>query len=301
MHVAVMGAGSVGSLVGGLLSIPHDVTLVAREPHVRAVARDGLRITGLVDRRVHPAATTDWAAVDRADLAVVTVKTYDTATAADELATAPPPVVLTLQNGMGTVGTLRNRLPPATTVLAGTCTYGARLESPGTVACTGHGEIRIGHPGRSTHPVVDQTARAFAAAPLDAAGVTDVTRRRWEKLAINAAINPVTALARVRNGYVCEPPLWPAARAAAEEAVDAAADAGVSLHRGDTVDRVKRVAAATAENESSMARDLRRGRRTEIDAIAGHVIDTADGPTPINGLLYALVKGYEIGADAGSA
>ncbi|MFT4881834.1 MAG: 2-dehydropantoate 2-reductase, partial [Salinirussus sp.] len=45
MHVVVFGAGSLGSLVGGLLARTHQVTLVGREEHVRAVRADGLRLT----------------------------------------------------------------------------------------------------------------------------------------------------------------------------------------------------------------------------------------------------------------
>ena len=300
MHVAIMGAGSLGSLLGGLLATHHDVTLVAREDHARAVARDGLTITGAIERHVSPAATTDWSGVVDADLALMTVKTYDTETAARQLAARPPPTVLTVQNGLGTVRTIRAELPPAVTVLAGTCTYGARLEAPGTVACTGRGEMLIGHSDRPGHPVVTHVAGALATAPLAVRAVTDITTRRWEKLAINAAINPVTALAQVNNGAVREPPLWPVARAAATEAVGAAAAADIALDLAETIDRVDEVATATAENESSMARDVRRGRPTEIDAISGHVIETATDETPITDVLYALIKGYENGADGGS-
>ena len=59
MEVLVHGAGALGSLVGGLLARAHDVTLVGRNPHVRQVREDGLRIEGAVEARVRPRAVTD--------------------------------------------------------------------------------------------------------------------------------------------------------------------------------------------------------------------------------------------------
>lgn len=297
MHVAVMGAGSLGSLVGGLLAEQHRVTLVGRDAHMRAVAADGLEITGLVERTVHPAATTDWAAVDDVDVALVTVKTYDTEAAARAIAEASPPVVVTLQNGLGAVEVLRDVLPPQRKVLAGTVTYGARLESPGEVRCTGVGEIALGDPGGGRDSAAERLAAGFAAAGIECEAAIDMPRRRWEKLAINAAINPVTALARVRNGAIREHPLRPIALAAAREVGNVATTRGIDLNPDAASEAVLDVAARTRENESSMARDVRRGRRTEVDAITGAVIErAADDAVPVNRVLYGLVVGYEVGA-----
>ena len=70
MEVLVYGAGALGSLIGGLLARAHDVTLVGRDPHMRRVREDGLRIEGEADARVHPRALTD-GTHRAADLAIV--------------------------------------------------------------------------------------------------------------------------------------------------------------------------------------------------------------------------------------
>jgi ketopantoate reductase len=72
MDVVVFGAGSLGSLVGGLLAGGHDVTLVGPDPHVSAVRERGLRLVGAVEMTVRPDAVTDPPAA--ADLAGVCVK-----------------------------------------------------------------------------------------------------------------------------------------------------------------------------------------------------------------------------------
>lgn len=288
MDICVFGAGSLGSLVGGLLAEDHEVTLVGREPHVRAVREQGLQLTGEFDRTVHPAATTDPPA--SSDLVLVTVKSFDTETAAKALAGGAFDAVLSLQNGMGNEETLAGNL--SAPVLAGTCTYGARLTEPGVVECTGVGEVVLGRPDGGSSARADSAGEALASG-LETVVATDMPRRLWEKLAINAGINAVTALARVPNGDLVDGPAREVARDAARETADVAATAGVDI--ADAPRRTLAIAEATAPNTSSMHQDVRGGTRTEIDAINGYVVEQADQPVPVNATLTALVRAWERG------
>jgi 2-dehydropantoate 2-reductase len=290
VNVVVFGAGSLGSLVGGLLARTHDVTLVGRDPHVTAVRERGLRLTGAAEGTVHPDARTD--PPDSADLAVVTVKAFDTEAAARGLRGCSLDAALSLQNGMGNEETLAACLDGP--VLAGTCTYGARLADPGVVECTGIGEVVLGPPGGGESEVAERVGTAFAT-DLDAHVSDSMPRRLWEKLAVNAGINPVTALARVRNGALVDGPLAELAREAAAETARVARKQGVALDDETAVDAVTDVAAATADNTSSMLQDVQSGSRTEIDAISGYVAERADQPVPVNRTLTALVRGWERG------
>ncbi|WP_135366001.1 ketopantoate reductase family protein [Halosimplex halophilum] len=290
MRVLVFGAGSLGSLLGGLLARAHDVTLVGRDPHVERVRSEGLRITGECAERVEPAAAT---AVpdERFDLAVVAVKAFDTPAAAEALATARVDAVLSIQNGLGNEATLAGALDAA--VLAGTCTYGARLTEPGVVECTGRGEVALGPPDGGESPVAESVGAALRAAGVETTVAADMPRRLWEKLAVNAGINAVTALARVENGAVVDGPAGGPARRAAREAARVARERGVDLPESTAVEAVERVAAATSANRSSMLQDVDGGERTEIDAINGAVVDRAEGAVPVNETLAALVRGWE--------
>lgn len=296
-EILVFGAGSLGSLVGALLARAHDVTLVGRSRHVEAVDDGGLRVTGVETLTSHPTMTTDGTDI-AADLAVVAVKAHDTAAVARDLATGTPGVVLSLQNGMGNEDELADRV--SAPILAGTTTCGARLASPGRVEWLGRGTVRIG----AWRPVgdeaaVDRAVDAFRAANLDAEAATDVRRTLWRKLAVNAAINPVTALARVTNGALTAPPLSEVARSAAVETAGVARANGVDLSDADAAEAVVRVAEETARNRSSMRRDVGRGRRTEVDAINGYVVDRAaatDRSVPVNRTLAALIRGFEVEA-----
>jgi 2-dehydropantoate 2-reductase len=297
MEILVFGAGSLGSLLGGLLARAHDVTLVGREPHVSAVQADGLQVTGVETLAVRPAATTD-ATGASADLALVTVKAYDTETAARTLAAGDYGVVCSLQNGMGNEEILAAAVDAP--VLAGTVTYGARLIDPGRVEWTGRGEIAVG-PWRPADDAATarRIAAAFRAADLDAEATTDVRRRLWEKLAVNAAINPVTALARVENGALTAAPLADLAREAAVETAAVARADGTDLDDETARTAAETVARETARNQSSMLQDVIRERPTEIDAINGYVVDRAVATgrsVPVNRTLASLIQGWERGS-----
>jgi 2-dehydropantoate 2-reductase len=290
VEILVFGAGSLGSLLGGLLATEHDVTLLARDPHAATVAADGLTITDEVDRTVRPDAVTELPADCAADLALVTVKAYDTERAARDLADCDIDAALSLSNGMGNEATLATHLDCP--VLAGTCTYGAILEGPGRVACTGVGEVVLGAREGGASATADEVGAAFDAAGVVTTVAADMPRRLWEKLAVNAGINATTALARVENGALLDGDGHAVAAAAARETAAAARAAGVDLTDDAAVAAVERVAAATASNTSSMRQDVLAERRTEVDAINGYVVDHAE-EAPVNRTLAGLLRAWE--------
>lgn len=286
MEVCVFGAGSLGSLVGGLLAGDHEVHLVGREPHVSTLREEGLRVTGAFDRRVYPSASTTPPATS--DLALVTVKSFDTAAAARALADCAVERVVSLQNGMGNEELLGTHL--SAPVLAGTCTYGARLADPGVVECTGTGKLTVGPQNGGVSTAAERAGETLSAG-LETTVAADMPRRLWEKLAVNAGINAVTALSRVPNGALVDGPATGVARDAARET--AAVAAGVGIEIPDAPAETLAVAEATGPNISSMQQDVLAGGRTEIDAINGYVVERADQPVPVNATLTGLVRAWE--------
>lgn len=289
MEICVFGAGSLGTLIGGLLAREHSVTLVGREPHVSAVAEDGVKITGKIEETTYPEARTT--PPEATELAVLTVKSFDTAVAGRELTDCTLDSVLSLQNGMGNESVLAGMLPCP--VLAGTCTYGARRQDPGAVECTGIGDITVGAREGGPSDLAERVAGAFDEAGLVAEHSTEMPRKLWSKLAVNAGINATTALARIPNGSLLDGPSRPVAEGAARETAKVARENGVELSEEAACSRVIEVATATAENTSSMQQDMRRESRTEIDAINGYVVEQADSPVPINETLTGVVRAWE--------
>ena len=117
----------------------------------------------------------------------------------------------------------------------------------------------------------------------------------WNKLLLNVAINPICAIAGVRNGALIEvPELWQQAMSAMLEAAAIARASGVILGDLDLEEHLRKVVEATSENRCSMLQDLMAGRATEIDSLCGAIVERGESlgiPTPVNQSLYALVKG----------
>jgi 2-dehydropantoate 2-reductase len=121
----------------------------------------------------------------------------------------------------------------------------------------------------------------------------------WGKLAINAAINPLTALLEVPNGVLVEhETLRQIMAGAASEVAEVAAAQGIDLPFTDAAGQAAKVSQATAGNRSSMLQDVSRAAPTEIDAISGAVVRLGKYfgiPTPVNELLLGLIKDKEAG------
>jgi 2-dehydropantoate 2-reductase len=300
MEILVFGAGSLGTLVGGLLAHTHEVTLVGRDPHVSTVREEGVRITGAIEAHTRPAATTE-SEGHEADVALVTVKAFDTEEAAEALATGSFEAVCSLQNSL-TEGTL-DRIVDAP-ILAGAATYGARLVEPGRVECTGVGRVVVGDRTGGTHPWAERLGKAFRDVDVRTLVATDMPRRRWEKLAVNAGINAITALARVENGGLSTGTGHEIAHRATREAARVARAEGVRLSNRRAANALDRVVDATAANRSSMLQDVDAGRRTEVDAINGEVVRRAErhrlvSDVPTNRTLTRLLQAWEAGRDRG--
>jgi 2-dehydropantoate 2-reductase len=301
MKVAIVGPGAIGCLFGAMLSGGgHEVWLVDHDPErARLLARQGLKVSGLSGEITAPVhATAAPADVGEAGLVVVSVKSYHTEAAAEAAAplVGPGTAALTVQNGLGNIETLARRLGEDR-VVGGVTSQAATLLSPGCVRHAGRGPTVVGElDGRLTERV-RKLAAALAAAGLEGEATADINAALWAKLAVNAGINPVAALARVRNGALVESPhLRSVLRAAVKEVQAVARGKGIALPASDMADYAEQVCRRTADNINSMLQDIDRGRRTEVDAINGAV--AAEGeriavPTPTNAMLAALVRGLE--------
>jgi 2-dehydropantoate 2-reductase len=222
--------------------------------------------------------------------ALVLVKSWQTARAAEQLrdCLTAEGVALTLQNGLGNREALAAELGEERVAL-GVTTTGATLLSSGRVRPGGEGLVSVGRHERlaALLPLLEKAGFNLAVAD-------DLDSLLWSKLAINAAINPLTALLETPNGALLERPAAHALlKGLADEVQAVAAARGIRLTFADAVTAAEGVARATAANHSSMYQDIQRGAPTEIDAICGAVVhagERAGVPTPNNYALWKLVK-----------
>src|SRR5262249_24952014 len=169
-------------------------------------------------------------------------------------------------------------------VAIGVTTIGATLLAPGVVAAC-PGTIVLGA-AEANRAAVETFARVLARAELPVSVTETIDDPVWRKLAVNCAINPLSALRRVPNGQLLDDPtLLATMTGAAREVAAVACARGLTLAPDQAAEMAIAVARATAANRSSMLQDLTRGSPTEIQALNGAVCRAARRvavPVPIN-------------------
>lgn len=306
-HVAVVGAGAVGSFFGAKLALAgHRVTLIGRAAHVDAIVRQGLRLqTAAGLQTVHPAARTDLAAAHDADLVLFCVKATDTDTVARQLAPLlrADAVVLSLQNGVENAALLARQLHQ--TIVPAVVYVAAALPEPGCVLHLGRGDLVIGAadpravPETRLSTTLQAVADFFAAAGVPVRVSDDVVAELWSKLMLNCACNAISGLAQLPYGALTAvPAIAELQHAVVQEVVALAAASGVRLDLQASLDAVQRIQQVMPLQLSSTAQDMARHKASEIDHLNGFVVrrGTELGlATPVNQALYALVKLVESG------
>jgi len=295
VRILVVGAGAMGSFLGGLLANRNDVTLVSRRPHADSIRRSGLRITGKTHAIARPRVVTSLRTPQQADLVLIATKSYDTDAAVDSVRPlARRALFLTLQNGLDNPAAIARR---ASRVVAGTTGIGVTFLRPGEVRHAGVGDTVVGSYAGATADDAVLVRDLLVEAGIPTEVSADIHRDLWLKVIVNCAINPLTAITRLKNGAIARIPwLGEAAASVCREAAAVARAVGLEIDDNEAVLRMLTVARRTRENRSSMLQDVEARRRTEIDAINGAVVREAAHrkiAAPVNAALHALVRGIE--------
>ncbi len=320
LSIGVMGAGSIGCFVGGLLASGSDVkvTLVGRRRLFNAIEADGLEAIDLDGRRVHLTAadltlaeTPD--ALAACDVVLFCTKSAQAAAVADALAPQlnKDTLIVSLQNGVRNPGTLRARLPQ--TVLAGVVEFNARWSGPARFERTTNGPLVV---EKSDHPRWARTAEAFRAAGLELDETDDVESIQWTKLIVNLN-NAVSALSGAPTPTMLTSDYRLVIAAIAEEGIRVVRAAGnkPGRFRGVPISLMPRILRlpvplvrlltraqlkASADARSSMWEDLDKRRSTEVDYLNGEIVDLAKKAgveAPINAGVVKLIKKAETAAN----
>ncbi|WP_440059579.1 ketopantoate reductase family protein [Thermogladius sp. 4427co] len=177
--------------------------------------------------------------------------------------------VLSLQNGFGSLEAVEEAFPDH--CVAGGVVYfsGERVNYNYVRHNGGNGLVVGGRRGLCLE--LEGLVETLRKGGCDARLVSDIDFYRWLKLALNSVVNPLTAIARARNKIVLLDSARPLVEAILDEVVEAASVYGVKLDKNLLVKHVLAGAGNTRENYSSMAQDIMRGRKTEVDYINGYI------------------------------
>jgi 2-dehydropantoate 2-reductase len=305
MRIAVMAAGAVGGYFGARLAAAgHDVTFFARGAHLAAIRQQGLKVESVLGDLHLPRVNVseDPAAVAPVDIVLFAVKLWDSEAAAQRLKPLmrPETRVITFQNGIDA----RERLEPilgAGNVVAGLAQIATVIAAPGVIRHTSKfALLRCGHPDAHADPTLETFVAEAQKASIDIALSDDIERDLWMKFVFLSSLAGITAATRLPIGKLrADPDTRALFHDLLREVTAVGRAKGVGLPENHA-DQALAFADTTLppDMKASMAHDLERGNRIELDWLTGKVVELGRAlgvPTPASAVIYAVLKLHRMG------
>jgi 2-dehydropantoate 2-reductase len=300
MRVCIVGCGAIGSLFAAHLAQVDGVEVWAYdvvEPHVEAINRNGLRLTGHADLLARIHASTDSGEIPPCEFGIVATKSLFTRPGIEATAHIfEDGAVASVQNGVGNEEIIAEH---AERVIRGTTFPAGHIVEPGVVNMDTRGETWLGpfEPRPASMQEVSRLAGAITAGGMDTKALEDARGAQWTKLIFNAATNPIGALTGLTHGRVCELPETRRLVSGLIAEGRAVADSlGITLD-SDPDELVDHAAKVAYEHRASMLQDVLATRPTEVDGMNGGIATFGEQqgiPTPLNVAVAALIKGLEL-------
>lgn len=305
MRIAAMAAGGVGGYYGARLAAAgHDVFFIARGAHRDAMEKNGLTLER-PEGNVHvpkPNVTDDPAKVGPVDVVLFAVKLWDTEKAAEltRPMVGPHTRVITLQNGIDSYERVSPILGTDNTV-PGVTYVATVIDRPGVIRQDGTFQsVIFGRIDGRHDEMLQRFADAMKAAGINVTVSDDIQRDRWHKYIFLTATSGATAVTRTTMGPImADPDMRAMFFNLMRETLKVGQARGVAIDDSYLEQRMEFADKSVPANmKASMANDLDRGNRLELDWLAGRVSQLGkelNVPTPVNDTVYAALKSHRMG------
>lgn len=307
--ILITGLGALGTVFATMLKMAgHTVHALTRDKYLSSLADRRTRITGIWGEHE---ATLDGihASLDPLknisfDLIILTVKSYDTAAAIEQVKSlvGKGTLVIVAQNGYGNYETVAASVGKEHTLLARVI-FGVKLPAPGRAEVTVIADdVRIGQPHNAVDPDrIKAIASAVNAAGIPTAYAANVAAILWDKILYNAALNPLGAVLECTYGQLAENS---GTRIIMDRIIDeiflVAQAHGMPLNWKSSAEYRQhfytKLVPPTAKHFPSMYYDVKAGKRLEIDALNGAIVRLAHEKgisVPVNETITLLIKAKE--------
>ena len=299
--VAVLGAGAMGCLFGGLMAEKGlDVVLIdVWKDHVDAINKNGLKMDGHGgDRFIKIKATTDPSTLKPVDAIIIMCK----ATALKKALTSSKNIIgdktmlMSFQNGIGHEAIMQE-IAGKNKVLGGTTTQASNIVGPGHIKNHGSLPSWIGEYEGGMSDRVSDLAETFTAHNLETIDVADIKKRKWMKLFALTAIGPLSSVFDLHHTdlYITNKNQKVSRNLGKQIILETRAVAkadGVDVTEDECLEMFNKIVDSKQTNKSSMCFDILNKRKTEIEFINGAVakIGKSHGiKTPMNDLMYNMI------------
>jgi 2-dehydropantoate 2-reductase len=307
-RIAIIGAGTIGSLLAGHLGTVCEVSVLTRRAeHAALLNEHGLRVSGKHELTARVFATADEAELPDFDVGIFACKALDLEASASRLAgRAAGATMMTVQNGLGAEEVLARHgdwpIISAVTFMSGIRHSDCHVEYELDTATWMGPWARTATPYAS----VQELAALLASSGLEAEPMPDLLPAQWSKLIFNSAVNSVAAVTGLPHVALFAreerfEDLGHLVHGLIDEGVAVATAAGVALHDDPWAMNVLAVARGETGHSDyahrpSMLEDVEAHRRTEVDFITGALVREGvrlGVPVPLSSAMYRLVRGRE--------
>ncbi len=325
MKVCVVGAGAIGGLLGARLAAAgHQVSLIARGPHLAAIQARGLRVSSRMAGEASDSvvknvtATDNFAALGAQDVVLMALKSHQIVGILDQLPAlfGASSVLVTFQNGIPwwyfqrwneaqpghkyadhvlqsvDPGGVLGRAMDAKRLLGCVAYPAAVIKEPGVIHHLEGMRFPLGELDGSDSRRVNRVARMFIEAGFKAPVLADIRAEIWLKALGNSCFNPISALTHATLEGICQ---FPLSRQLAADMMREASQVAEKLGVDFRVSIERRIAGAeqVGRHKTSMLQDVEAGKPLEINAILGAVIELAEltaTATPMLRAIYACAS-----------
>ena len=305
MRIAIMATGAVGGYFGARLAAAgHEVHFIARGAQLEAIRKNGLKVESTLGN-LHlkdAKATDDPARVGSVDVVLFAVKLWDTEKAATlaRPMVGPDMRVVTFQNGVDSV----ERLAPilgADNVVGGIAYIATVIAAPGVISHTSpFARLRAGRIDGKPDAVLARFIAAGLEAGIDIQQSQEINVDRWKKFVFLSTLAGATAATRAAlNEILTDADTRALFCNLMREVIAVARAKKVALPDDFFDEQMKFAEAAQPGFKASMAHDLERGNRLELDWLTGAVVKLGRElkvPTPASEAVYAVLKPHRMGA-----
>ena len=301
MNIVIIGAGGVGGYFGGKLTqAGFDTSFLVRSKTLEAIQINGLKVKSILgDFHVYPNATDNYDILKKADLIILSVKSWQIEGIAHKIKTIlkPDAMVLPLQNGADNANRLTEILG-GDNVLAGLCRIVAKIESPGIIDHFGYEpEILFGEMDNSRSKRVIQIHEIFTKAGFKNNISADIQRDIWLKFLFITSISAMGALTRSVLGVMREDTfIREKLLKTAAEVVNVGKALGIHIGKDDINNCFQIIDAIDYNTTMSLQRDMMEGKPSELENFNGYIVRQGDLlgiDTPVNDFIYYSLRPME--------
>ncbi len=276
MKIAVLGAGAMGSIYGGRLSLYNDVYMIDKKQEiVEKINADGLKLfENDKDVVYRPEAMSDSKNLEEVDLVILFVKSLFSKAALEENRhiIGEHTYLMTLQNGAGHEDILSEFVPKERIIIGTTEDNGAVLDNA-YVRRGGKGKTNIGMLVPDKEGMLQKVKESFDLCGFDTHIYDNIQQLIWDKLFTNVSLSALTGVLQVPIGFIASDEYaWNMTVILIKEALQVAKALGLTFDENEVIEKVRATSINSPDGKTSIYADLKAGRRTEVNTISGAVV-----------------------------